>query len=55
MTQMKRNIQDRMSTIESDVTLPVQLYFSKASPGSNQGIFHHKPAVTVHAAGKYAF
>jgi DNA-directed RNA polymerase subunit beta len=29
MTQMKRNIQDKMSTIEPDVTLPVQFIFPR--------------------------
>jgi DNA-directed RNA polymerase subunit beta len=29
MSQMKRNIQDRMSTIESDVTMPVQFISPK--------------------------
>ena len=29
MSQMKRNIQDRMSTVESDVTLPVQFISPK--------------------------
>jgi DNA-directed RNA polymerase subunit beta len=38
LSQMKRNIQDRMSTIE---------------PGTFEGILHNKPALTVHAAGKH--
>src|SRR3989344_157232 len=29
MTQMKRNIQDRMSTVEPDVTLPVNFVFPR--------------------------
>jgi DNA-directed RNA polymerase beta subunit len=51
---MKRNIQDRMSTIESDVTMPVQFISPKPLQARIKEFFTTNQLVTVHAAGKYS-
>jgi DNA-directed RNA polymerase subunit beta len=53
MMQIKRNIQDRMSTIDDvDTALPIADHQPASTPSSYQRIFHNKPAFTIHEPRK---